>query len=45
MAMLTWIGGGNNQASNPKDWVDQTGSHVAPKAGDALYVNGSGRRR
>jgi hypothetical protein len=38
MAALTWIGGGNNKASNPQDW-SPTG---APVPGDTLQVAGSG---
>jgi len=34
---LTWIGGGNNLASNPADWTPG----VAPKPGDTLLI-GSG---
>lgn len=36
MTNRTWIGGGNNEASNPKDW-SPTG---APQAGDTLVMNG-----
>ena len=32
--MTTWIGGGNNEASNPLLWS----SHTAPVAGDTLSV-------
>ena len=32
--MTTWIGGGNNEASNPSLWS----SHTAPVAGDTLSV-------
>lgn len=34
MAHLNWIGGGNNKASNPKDW-SPTG---APQPGDSLTI-------
>jgi hypothetical protein len=34
MAARTWIGGGNNQASNAKDWSP----HGAPAAGDTLTL-------
>jgi hypothetical protein len=36
--MLTWIGGGNNRASNPADWSTGT----APAAGDQLHVGSIG---
>ena len=36
MTNRTSIGGGNNEASNPKDW-SPTG---APQAGDTLVMNG-----
>jgi hypothetical protein len=35
MTNRTWIGGGNNQASNPKDWSPKG----APHSGDALTMN------
>lgn len=38
MTNRTWIGGGNNQASNPKDW-SPTG---APQPGDGLLLMNSG---
>jgi hypothetical protein len=44
MAILKWIGGGDNQASDPNDWVDTaTGSPAAfpPQLGDQLNVGGS----
>jgi hypothetical protein len=34
MATLTWIGGGNNSAGNPKDWSGDT----TPKPGDTLNL-------
>jgi hypothetical protein len=34
MVARAWIGGGNNQASNPKDW-SPTG---VPQVGDTLFV-------
>ena len=38
MATLTWIGGGNNSAGNPKDWSGDT----TPKPSDTLILsNGS----
>jgi hypothetical protein len=39
MVMTTriWIGGGNNKASNPKDW-SPTG---VPRLGDNLFIAGS----
>ena len=36
MASLTWIGGGNNDASNPADWSPAG----LPKPGDVLTMNG-----
>jgi len=38
MATLTWIGGGNNKASNPNDW-SPTG---APEPSDTLQISGPG---
>ncbi len=37
MTTRIWIGGGNNKASNPKDW-SPTG---APQPGDSLLITGS----
>jgi hypothetical protein len=34
MATLSWLGGGNNKASNPRDWNTDT----VPHPGDALLV-------
>lgn len=36
----TWIGGGNNQASNPNDWADPNGQPGVPRRGDSLIMNG-----
>lgn len=36
MATLTWVGGGNNRASNPADWSPSQ----APQAGDQLLMSG-----
>jgi hypothetical protein len=38
MTNRTWIGGGNNKASNPHDWVDSIGLPGAPQRGDALTM-------
>jgi len=35
---LTWVGGGSNKASNPKDWVDPNGLPAVPRPGDILSV-------
>ena len=37
MTDRTWIGGGNNQASNPRDWSPTGG----PQPGDRLFITGS----
>jgi hypothetical protein len=34
----TWIGGGNNQASNPNNWIDSNNQPGAPQPGDALTI-------
>ncbi len=34
-----WIGGGDNQASNPHDWSDPNGLPGAPRPGDTLILN------
>ena len=34
MATLSWLGGGNNKASNPRDW--NTGT--VPHPGDTLRI-------
>jgi hypothetical protein len=36
MTTRTWIGGGDNQASNPNDWIDSNGLSGAPQPGDTL---------
>src|SRR6516164_6506153 len=35
-----WIGGGNNQASNPNDWIDTNNFNLpgAPQPGDTLVL-------
>jgi hypothetical protein len=44
MATLQWIGGGDNQASAPKDWIDtSTGLHAVPQPGDSLVVGPFGQ--
>ena len=35
---LTWVGGGSNKASNPKDWANPNGSPGVPQPGDTLLV-------
>ena len=35
MTNRTWIGGGNNKASNPRDWSP----NGAPQAGDTLTIS------
>lgn len=37
MATLQWVGGGDNQASDPNDWIDtSTGLPAVPELGDTL---------
>ena len=41
MATLEWIGGGNNQATNPNDWIDTSTNlppALPPQPGDMLGV-------
>jgi hypothetical protein len=35
MANRTWIGGGNNKASNPKDWTP----YGTPQSGDIVIID------